>query len=333
MTPEDSETLLAQLLAPQPLDAFLDGVLGKRFLVLNGEAGRAARRAIAGPDIEGAILADYERLGPKLGCHAANPLGPPPPTEMLADAEALKRKVEAYHALAYTVRLPAMRSIVPEIARIVRALEVQFHQPAEAEIFWSRGDARAPVHYDECDIIVVQLKGRKRWFISEEGTELPNAWHNAGYGAAQLGRHATVEVEPGDLIYLPRGTPHRVDALADSIHVSIGFTPLTLREALIACIDLMSDLQRPLREAIGERLPEKLRGGRLGDMPERVRTAANVLLDACATPGFVAEALQQRSSRAIGNLPKLDKPTAPVALTPDTRLRHSPLMTAHLTAT
>jgi len=324
-----AEDLLQTVLGDVTLDDFLDEVVGKRFIKADG-AGAEMRKGLMGADAEACILADYARLAPKIGYHALAATGPAPEIQPVADAAAFKAKVEAFHANGYTVRLPEIRSLTPELDGFVRALELVFHQPVKAEAFWSRGDARAPVHHDDYDIIVVQIRGRKRWYIASEPTTLPNAWKSVPDGPPELGPHEVVAVEPGDLLYLPRGTRHAVDALADSIHVSIGFVPLTLREAVIACLDHLSDFDRPLRETVGARLARQVAQGAFGDLPEQVRGALERVGQAVQSDAFVADALQRRSSRTIGDLPKLKAVLPEGGLTASSQVRHNPLAVAHL---
>jgi hypothetical protein len=324
-----AEARLQAILGDLPLDSFLDETVGKRFIKVSG-AGGDLRAGLMGPDTEAEILADYARLAPTIGYHALAASGPAPEIVPVVDAAAFKAKVEAFHANGYTVRLPEIRSLTPELDGFVRALETVFHQPVKAEAFWSRGDARAPVHHDDYDIIVVQIRGRKRWYISSEPSPLPNAWKSVPDGPPQLGPHEVVEVEPGDLLYLPRGTLHCVDAMADSIHVSIGFVPLTLREAVIACLDHVSDFDLPLRETVGARLAGQVARGAFGELPEQIRQALGRVAQAASSDAFVADALQRRSSRAIGDLPKLQVVLPEGGLTPSSQVRHNPLAVAHL---
>ncbi len=321
---------MQRLLAPLPLDRFLDEVLGKRFVLENGEEGREVRRALLGADPESVILNAHATLATALAFHSAEAKGPPPRLEPVADAAAFKRKIDEFHERGYTVRTDDVGGLSAELDRTIRALEVLFHQKVGVKLFWSRDDGTAPVHYDEYDLIVVQLKGRKRWFVSTDASDLPNVWKKMP-GSFDFERHASFEVGPGDLLYMPRGTPHRVEAMADSLHLSIGFIPVTLRDALIACIDRLSDVHRPLRETVGERIAVQARANDFGRIPDMVRDGAAALFGYCRSDEFIRDALQYRSSQAVADLKKPPARTQAAApLTPQTRLRHSPLAVCHV---
>ena len=217
---------------------------------------------------------------------------------------------------------------------MARALEILLHQPVSVSAFWSQGGMRAPVHHDDHDLIVAQLKGRKRWFVSKTPSELPNSWKGVSGDAPELGDHHVIDVAPGDLMYLPRGTLHTVDSATESLHVAIGFTPLTMREALIAALDHLSDADPALRATIGGRLGDRMRGPGLERMAPPVAAAAARLAEAVRTPGFLAAALHRRSSRTVSGFEPGPRPPAgsAPAIGLDTRLRQSEGAFSHLTA-
>jgi hypothetical protein len=331
MIQRHAEHILQRILDPFPLDAFLDEVLGKRFLKI--QAKNAARLGLLGDDPETAVLADFARVAHKIGFHAAAPTGPAPRADPAPSAAAFKAMVEAFHDRGFTVRVPEIRSATPALDQFMRALECVLHQPAAAEVFWSRGDGKAPAHHDDYDIIMIQIVGRKRWFISTDPSDLPNTWRGIPDGPPRLDRYEEVLIEPGDFLYLPRGTVHRVDALADSMHISIGFSPLTLREAIIACLDHLSDGERPLRESVGARLPGQVRRLDFDDLPNQIRDGLARLTALCQSDAAVTDALLRRSSRAIADLDRLRAKPIPAdapVVTAATRLRHNPLAVSHL---
>ena len=325
----EAYSAVQSILAPMSSDVFFDQVLGKHFVKISG--GGAVRPGMLGSDPEKTILGAYATVAPHLGCHAEEPIGAKPSPRACADERDFRGLIELYHQRRYTIRVPSVRRLAPEVDGFCRALEMIIHQPVSAEVFWSRGDAKAPVHHDDYDLIAVQLRGRKRWFIATDPSPLPNAWPQIPETATpQLGPHQEVEVEQGDLLYLPRGTRHRVDALSDSLHVSIGFVPLTLREAIMASLDYLSDLDRSFREMADGRLGSSILRNRFGALPQRVREGTAKLASICADPDFVAQALQLRSSRAISGLKELAPAGSGSALNIDSEMRHTPRAMSHL---
>jgi cupin superfamily protein len=325
---EEAQRTLGQFLSPLPLEEFFDRTLVGGFTKVEGNA-TAARTGLLGPDPESVLLGAYQ-LAPKLTFHSANPTGPAPNLDSVAGPADFQQRIAALHARNYSVRFPELRPLSPALDRLARALEILLHQPVTASAFWSRGGMRAPVHYDDHDLLVVQLRGTKRWYVSNKPSELNNTWKSIA--APDLGPHQSVDVQPGDLLYLPRGTYHSVDSDTGSLHVSIGLTPLTVREAVIAALDHLSDLDRGWRTTLGARLAYQLRGAGLEQITPPVVQGAAALLTACETPGFIESALQWRSGRIIAALRALPAPAAVAGIGLDTELVQGELAFCHLTA-
>ncbi|MGD0190703.1 MAG: cupin domain-containing protein [Rhizomicrobium sp.] len=326
---QEAQRIVEQVLAPLTLDEFLDDVLGKRFVKVPCST-QSDRISLLGADPESVILGAYRDAAPHLGFHSASPSGPAPAVEAVADARAFRTKIDSFHSRGYTVRVPQPRGLAPKLDEFLRALEFLFQQPASCEVFWSRGDARAPAHHDDYDLIAIQLKGNKRWFISTERSELPNVWNNAASGPPPLTNHAVVEVVPGDMLYLPRGTGHRVDALSESLHLAIGFNPLTLRDAINAAVDHFSDIDRHLRETVGARIAAADARRDFNGLYPAVNEGVARLLQLCSSPEFLAQAMQQRASRAVKGLKATPPPALRITLGPDSRLRHRAATFCHL---
>ena len=253
-----AQRLLEEFLAPLTLDEFLDRMLTGGFRKVDA-GGTSSRTGLLGADPESVLLNAFH-LAPKLTLHSANATGPVPSMEGVAGAADFQQRIAQSHARNYSVRFPELRPLSPALESLARAFEVLLHKPVTVSAFWSRGGMRAPVHFDDHDLLVVQLRGTKRWYVSSRPSELNNVWATIPSTPPELGPHDTVDVRPGDILYLPRGTWHSVDSDTASLHVSIGFTPLTLREAVIAALDHLSDLDRGWRATVGGRLGFQLRG-------------------------------------------------------------------------
>ncbi len=68
-------------------------------------------------------------------------------------------------------------------------------------------------HHDDVDVFVCQLEGRKTWNLYKPHDHLAQTCSN-DYPRDVIGAPYTVTLEPGDTLYLPRGTIH--EAVADS---------------------------------------------------------------------------------------------------------------------
>jgi hypothetical protein len=326
----EAQRTLQQLLAPLTLDEFLDQTLNGGVRRIDG-AGAAERIALLGPDPRAVLIAAFH-LAPRLTFHSANPTGPPPTLAGVADAADFRARIAQFHARNYSVRFPELRPLWPQLDRLARALELLLHQPVTTSAFWSLGGMRAPVHYDDHDLLVVQLLGAKRWYAADS-SDLPNTWRGIPPDKVELGPHTSFDVQPGDVVYLPRGTLHSVTSEAESLHLSIGFTPLTLREAIIAALDQLSDVDQDLRATVGGRLAYQLQGVGMERLAAPVLAGVERLRAACRAPGFLGAALQRRSSRVVATLAPLPAPARPPALDLDSELLHAEVAFCHLTAT
>lgn len=164
-------------------------------------------------------------------------------------------------------------------------------------------------HYDVHDVFVVQVEGTKRWRLTEPVVAAPSRddpWdrHRGEVARAAAGApYLEVTLEPGDVLYLPRGWIHAATALGElSIHLTFGVHPWTreslardlMTAALARCID---DPQLRASLPIG------------ADATDEVDVVRAALLAALSdlTPGEVTAA-QTRRSRAAqrpGPLPPL----------------------------
>lgn len=331
MLPRSRETV-DRMLGTESYDSFFDDILGRHPRVVPDRAD-ADRLNLFGPDAKQIILNAYRSHAPRMTHHAARPLGAPPGAGAVDTPAEFAALIGEYHDRGYTVRIPEVAPLFPALARFVRALEEVLLVKVEAELFWSAEGLRAPVHYDDWEIIAIQLVGEKRWFISHAPSALPNPWKRIGEKAANLGDSAQVDMRLGDLLYIPRGTTHTVHSTTESLHLSIGFAPLTVRDAIAAMLDHLSDLDRPLRLGATPRADDTAHGRGLDPLCGNVRLGLARLSEACRSREFVSEALDHRASRLVCGLPALKPAPASRPLTSNSRVRHSDLAISKVIAT
>jgi bifunctional lysine-specific demethylase and histidyl-hydroxylase NO66 len=89
-------------------------------------------------------------------------------------------------------------------------------------------------HFDVHDVFVLQVSGRKHWTVHAPVVDDPLDNQPFGGFKAEIAERVAepplidTVLEPGDALYLPRGTVHSADALGEtSIHLTLGVHPLT----------------------------------------------------------------------------------------------------------
>lgn len=323
------QTILTELLCPEPYDHFFDEIVGRQVLHLR-DGNVSARASIIGDDPRNAILDAYEAFAPNLTCHSGSANVAPPEARRVSSADEFMALVREYHDAGFTVRIPDATDLTPELRRLCRAIEAIFENPASAVIFWSEAGADAPVHHDEYDLIAIQLLGRKRWFVSLDPPTLPNTWKGIGEGEPSFERHRLIDVKPGDLLYIPRGVAHTVVSTTESIHAAIGFVPVTLREAMAAAVDYLSELGRAIRDSITARADALSRGEGMRDVANQLRFGLRELQARCQSDEFIKAAMEYRRARMIHQLPRLKAKDAEGKIGLGTRVRHNPLALAQV---
>ncbi|MEW1687902.1 cupin domain-containing protein [Streptomyces sp. NPDC091265] len=187
-------------------------------------------------------------------------------------------KVLSHFSIGSTLVLDAVELLVPAVRTLCDALAASLDCPVDAVAFLTPPSAKglAP-HIDDEDVFVLQLSGTKQWTVHEQLRPVP--LKPRALTEAQLGPVAlTTVLAPGDVMYVPRGTPHHAaSAGSHSLHLSLAARRPTLdarvsdalRDALLeAGPDTDLDSLTPAAET------EALVRARAADALDRLRTAA-----------------------------------------------------------
>ena len=324
MTIGRARAVLEEFFAPVPLAEVFDA-FGRRSFDLTGSS-NGLRRTLFGDDPKQTLLAGFATHASTLKSYAVAPTQPPLAARTVASPDEFENLIRSFHERDYTVRIPDVIPLSPRLQEVTRALETVLRQPVQAAMFWSKVEAKAIIHYDSRDNIAVQLQGKKRWFISTEPAGLQNSWKQVGEPLPQLPNPRVVDAEPGDLIYIPRGTPHTVESTSESLHLAILFVPMTVREAIGAALDYFSDFDRDLREPALAGAAEPNRS----ELAERVSQGLERLAEQIRTESFLQNALDLHSSRMVSALDPLPRSPKAAQVARETLVRHAPLAISHL---
>ena len=140
---------------------------------------------------------------------------------------------------------PVVRSMADEIAKGLSA-----RTGVNAYISPRRKDAQ-DLHADDHEVLVLQLHGTKRWTIGSSVVKGMVASNLFKIDHEPLKRHArnhdrfqAVDLNPGDLLYLPRGMFHQATSISPiSIHLTFsGLRPIGLDFVEVVLNRLIADI-------------------------------------------------------------------------------------------
>jgi hypothetical protein len=131
-----------------------------------------------------------------------------------ADAEAIAR----LFSTGATLVMQNLELSFAHIRRLVDQLHELISHPVQANAYLTPPSAVGlGRHADTHDVVILQIHGSKTWDVD-------------GLGQFELG--------PGDVVYLPRGTPHQAHTSTEtSLHITFGILQVTTRQVLRRMLD------------------------------------------------------------------------------------------------
>ncbi|MFF0190867.1 cupin domain-containing protein [Streptomyces sp. NPDC005244] len=129
-----------------------------------------------------------------------------------------------------TLVLQALHRTWEPMADLVAGLSDELGHPVQANAYVTPPQNRGfDAHYDVHDVFVLQIEGSKRWVIHKPVLADPlrdqpwTDYRTAVADAAGDKAHLDTVLNPGDVLYLPRGWLHSAQAQGNvSIHVTLG---------------------------------------------------------------------------------------------------------------
>jgi JmjC domain len=163
--------------------------------------------------------------------------------------QAADDKVLAALADGSTLVLQGLHRTWPPLVDFSARLAHELGHPVQVNAYITppQNQGFAP-HHDLHDVFVLQVSGRKQWTIHAPVVTDPlgNQFFEAFKSeiAERVAGEPLIDtvVEPGDALYLPRGTVHSALALGEtSIHLTVGVHPVTRYELVRFLLDAVQD--------------------------------------------------------------------------------------------
>ncbi len=222
-------TTLRELLEPFSLEDFL-GHYGKKFLHIAGPSGKFTK--LFPWDVLNTVLRQHRLNFPRLRLFLD---GNPVPVESYSKEYPARRQRSVAPRLlpaeliqqlqnGATLVVDAVDELYEPLTSLAESLELLFHEHIQINLYtgWHTSPG-FDLHWDDHDVIVLQLDGRKSWAVYGESRRLPLT--------RDLEKNITPPESPiwqdtltdGDLLYIPRGWWHVATPLAEpSLHLTIG---------------------------------------------------------------------------------------------------------------
>lgn len=141
----------------------------------------------------------------------------------------------------------------PRLRALVTALQPEFRAELESFVFLSPpGKTAIAAHMDGAHVLVLQLAGVKDWVVGRlDETSTSDSDRYTG-GVIPHDRRMEVTLRPGDVLYMPHGTPHSATArIGTSLHIAVTIEEPTPRD--LANVFLAELIGHPEFEALTAR--------------------------------------------------------------------------------
>jgi hypothetical protein len=153
-----------------------------------------------------------------------------------------------------TIILQQAHQLEPALGRFCRALEHTFSCHVQTNLDLTPPNAQGfRTHYDNHDVLVVQIAGEKAWRLYEKPIDTPfrgEAFEAGKYESGALKQEFVLKA--GDCAYVPRGLMH--DAMTSgaepSLHITVGLITRTWADLMLEAVSEVAlrttDLRRSL---------------------------------------------------------------------------------------
>jgi ribosomal protein L16 Arg81 hydroxylase len=127
----------------------------------------------------------------------------------------------------YTIVLDGVEQYVRAVGILARSIEVELNFATQVNTYVTpRGQTGLVPHYDDHDVLILQIEGSKTWHLYV-GADLPpreiQRDNDKAVALDGLPVPTDVRLDAGDVLYVPRGRVHAAETNSEpSIHLTVG---------------------------------------------------------------------------------------------------------------
>jgi quercetin dioxygenase-like cupin family protein len=145
-------------------------------------------------------------------------------------------KIYAHFRAGKTLIHGGLNLTRPNLRTLARSMTERFAAKSEIVAFLTPAGQSGAAHSDPTDVYIIQLEGTKRWQIWPTPPGRRPGDDKDSFGSLP-DPVLDLPVQPGDVLYIPYGTPHRASAEASvSLHLTVVAGPRTWAHHLLSAV-------------------------------------------------------------------------------------------------
>lgn len=137
-------------------------------------------------------------------------------------------------------------------------------------------------HIDNYDVFIIQGMGKRHWRVGDKSPRNEFAAHAALKHCDAFEAIIDVELEPGDILYIPVGFPHEGYAIEPSMNYSVGFRAPDQNDLLSGFADHLIDTNENAERYFDQGMQQREKAGQVE--AQELNELHRVMLANCATP-------------------------------------------------
>jgi ribosomal protein L16 Arg81 hydroxylase len=196
-----------------------------------------------------------------------------------------------------TLALPQLNRHEPKLDRLCRQLSSELGHPSHTNLYLTPPHAKGfTPHWDYQEAFILQLWGSKRWNIERERRSFRTGGDERDDDLELRADCDSVTLEPGDLIYIPRGFVHAVETGSQpSLHITLEVLTIRL-EALVHVIVTAARRREP---SLASALPLGFMQDGRDEIVRRVTAALRQITD----EAFIGSVVDQYLDELVSKYP------------------------------
>ena len=233
--PDDA---IAYLIAPCPVAQFTDEVYERTPLIIRREEPDRYHDLLSIDAID-RLVANVEMRGDNLQVVRAEPkIAPRDYT--LTNGIVDPIRIADFFAGGATLILNQLQRLHPPLDQLTRALESAFSTQFQTNVYLTpAGGQGFPIHFDNHDVVVLQIEGSKAWRLFEAPIHLVYRGERFEPGAYDHGETTdSFTLNAGDALYIPRGQMHEAVGGSEgpSLHITVGIITKTWTDLILEAV-------------------------------------------------------------------------------------------------